>query len=292
MSGAVRVLAPGKVNLYLAVGPVDASGYHPLATVFQALDIADDVVARPASGLSLEMPGSGLPVGESNLAIRAARALAAHAGIEPRAAIEITKRIPVAGGMAGGSADAAGTLVALDALWGLATPRAELLAIGAGLGADVPFILVGGTALGTRRGDLIRPLEAAGDYAWVLITQDEGHSTPGAFRAFDAAAPPGLPQPEVGADFLAMIAVGDVAGVLRESRNDLAEICLANHAGARVAAAACEALGVPWIVSGSGPTIAALAEGDPEPLRAELAARVPGARCLVAHGPGPGARIV
>lgn len=291
MSRAVRAIAPGKVNLYLAVGPIDPSGYHPLATVFQALDIADDVVVRPASRLSLQMPGSGLPVGEANLAVRAARALAAHAGIEPRAAIEIAKRIPIAGGMAGGSADAAGTLLALDALWELATPRAELLAIAATLGADVPFILVGGTALGTRRGDLITPLDAAGDYAWVLIAHREGHSTPGAFRAFDAAAPPNVPQPEVEAEVLRAIAVGDVEAVVRGSRNDLAEICLASHAGARAAADACEALGVPWIVSGSGPTIAALAGGDPEALREELAARLPETRCLVAHGPAAGARI-
>lgn len=292
MTSTVRVVAPGKVNLYLAVGPVDASGYHPLATVFQALDIADDIVAKPSDSLSVAMPGTDLPVDETNLVIRAARALAAHAGIEPRAEIEVTKRIPVAGGMAGGSADAAGALLALDALWGLNTPRSELLAIAATLGADVPFILVGGTALGTGRGDLITPIGAAGAYTWVLITQPDGHSTPAAFHAFDAAAPPGLPQPEVSPEFMEAIGVGDVGAVVRAARNDLAEICLARHEGARIAAEACEALGVPWLVSGSGPTIAALAEGDAEALCAELQSRLPDTRCLLARGPAPGARLI
>lgn len=243
-------------------------GYHPLATVFQALDIADDIVVRPSDELALSMPGTDLPVDETNLAIRAAKALAAHAGIEPRADIEITKRIPIQGGMAGGSADAAGTLLALDALWQLDTPESELLEIAASLGADVPFILIGGTALGTRRGDIITPIDASGDYTWILITQTEGHSTPAAFRLFDAAAPVDLVQPEVRREFLDALAVGDVGGVVRSARNDLAWICLQNHAGARAAAEVCDALGVPYMVSGSGPTIAALCEsGDPEALR-------------------------
>ncbi|SNU01749.1 4-diphosphocytidyl-2-C-methyl-D-erythritol kinase [Ruaniaceae bacterium KH17] len=289
---SVRVVAPGKVNLYLAVGPVDASGYHPLATVFQALDIADDVVVRPSNTLSLSMPGTDLPVDETNLSIRAARALAAHAGIEPLAEIEIIKRIPIAGGMAGGSADAAGTLLALDVLWGLQTPQDELLAIAATLGADVPFILVGGTALGARRGDLITPLRAVGHYTWVLITQQQGHSTPEAFRVFDENAVPGLPQPVVDPEFLEAVAVGDVGAVVRDARNDLAQICLARHSGARAAADACESLDVPYLVSGSGPTIAALCEsGDPEALRAELAARLTGATCLIARGPARGAHL-
>ena len=145
---------PAKVNLQLSVGPVRSDGYHELATVFQAVGLYDEIVARTPSepGIRLTVSGEGegtLPLGEGNLAYRAARLLAEHAGVEPNVELHIHKAIPIAGGMAGGSADAAGTLLACDALWRQGTPREELMALAAELGSDVPFALHGGTPIGT-----------------------------------------------------------------------------------------------------------------------------------------------
>ncbi|MDI1290032.1 MAG: 4-(cytidine 5'-diphospho)-2-C-methyl-D-erythritol kinase, partial [bacterium] len=155
---SVTVRVPAKVNLQLSVGPLRADGFHGLATVFQAVNLTDEIVARPRadSGISLTMSGEGegtIPLDSGNLAYRAAELLAVHAGIEPSVDLHIHKTIPIAGGMAGGSADAAGALVACDALWRLATPREELMELAAELGSDVPFALHGGTAIGTGRGE-------------------------------------------------------------------------------------------------------------------------------------------
>src|SRR5690606_15884623 len=133
---------PAKVNVQLAVGPPRADGFHDLANVFLAVSLYDHVTAAPAGRLRVtcEGPGSGeVPLGPDNLAARAAALLAEHHGREPAVALHIAKDIPVAGGMAGGSADAAGALVACDALWGTRTPREVLLRLCARLGSDVPF---------------------------------------------------------------------------------------------------------------------------------------------------------
>ncbi len=292
MPSSVRVSAPGKINLHLAVGPRDQSGYHPLATVFQAVDLADDIVARPAADLSVTMLGADLPTDDSNLAVQAARLLSRYADVPAAAEITIRKRIPVAGGMAGGSADAAGTLVALDALWGLQLDASEFLELGAKLGADVPFCLLGGTALGVERGDALTPLLARGRYTWIVIAQEEGLSTPRVFQHFDRANP--APScPEVDDRFLRAIAQGDTTYVAAMARNDLAASCLALHPGARAAMEACAAFGLPALVSGSGPTVVALADddvaGDVCPYVEEY---VPDARCYVVHGPVAGAHVV
>lgn len=293
MPSSVRVTAPGKINLHLAVGPRDQSGYHPLATVFQAVDLADEIVARPARELSVTMLGTDLPTDESNLAVRAARLLSRYADVPAAAEIIVHKRIPVAGGMAGGSADAAGTLVALDALWGLHLAPGELLELGVQLGADVPFCLLGGTALGVERGDALTPLLARGSYTWIVIAQEEGLSTPRVFEHFDRAHPQPT-CPEVDDGFLRAIAQGDTEYVAARVRNDLAASCLELHAGARAAMEACTAFGLPALVSGSGPTVVALAENDD--VAADVCPYVEeyvaGSRCYVAHGPVPGAHVL
>lgn len=292
MPSSVRVTAPGKINLHLAVGPRDQSGYHPLATVFQAIDLADDIVVRTSSELTLTMLGTDLPADESNLAVRAARLLARYADVPATADITIHKRIPVAGGMAGGSADAAGTLVALDALWGLNLTATELQELGIKLGADVPFCLLGGTALGVERGDALTPLLARGRYTWIVIAQEAGLSTPLVFEHFDRTHP--FPScPEVDDRFLRAIAQGDTKYVAGMARNDLAESCVELHPGARAALEACAAFGLPALVSGSGPTVVALADDD---VAADVCPYVeeyvPGGTCLVAHGPVSGAHVV
>lgn len=292
----VWVRAPGKVNLFLAVGRAAPDGYHPLATVFQAVSVYDTITASPAVGFSVTMGGlgSGLPVDASNLAVRAALALAEYAGVEARAEIRIDKQIPVAGGMAGGSADAAGTLVALNELWGLGLRALQLRGIGAGLGADVPFCLMGGTALGRGRGDQLMPLLSRGIYEWVLVMQKEGLSTPKVFAEFDAIRPDAPEVPEVDDHFLAAVTQGETELVARSARNDLAVAALRLHDEAQAVMEVCRLAGLAAFVSGSGPTIAVHvpAEKSPDEVARLLLDALPGVRCVHASGPVAGAQLL
>jgi 4-diphosphocytidyl-2C-methyl-D-erythritol kinase len=196
---AVTVRAPAKINLCLHVGPPRPDGFHPLATVYQAIGLYDDVTATPAEEWSvrtipdaeLERQGfdpATVPDDDTNLAVRAGRALVAHHGADLAAHLEIHKGIPVAGGLAGGSADAAAALVALDRLWNLQTSDDDLLAIAADLGSDVPFALLGGTASGTGRGELVEPVANAVNAWWVVVPSDVGLSTPSVYRQYDVLA--------------------------------------------------------------------------------------------------------
>ena len=191
-ASSVRVEAPGKVNLFLSVGAPGPDGYHPLTTVFQAVRLIETVTARRQSAqdhgtvtLTLEEPDADVPVDESNLAVRAATLLAQATGVSEGVDLLLRKRVPVAGGMAGGSADAAAALVACNALWGTGLSLPELSALAARLGADVPFPLTGATAVGSGRGDLVTPIMTRGAYHWVFALAEEGLSTPAVFRRFD-----------------------------------------------------------------------------------------------------------
>ena len=216
-TGSVTVRVPGKVNLYLAVGDRRDDGYHELTTVFHAVSLLDEVTVRNADVLSLELAGEGaesLPTDERNLAWRAAELLAEHVGRAPDVAITIEKSIPVAGGMAGGSADAAAVLVAMNSLWELGVPRRDLHALAAQLGSDVPFALHGGTALGTGRGEELATVLARNTFHWVLAFADGGLSTPAVFaeidrlrEAGDRRRPP--PQLDDAEPVLAALASGD-----------------------------------------------------------------------------------
>ena len=304
----VSVSAPGKVNLFLALGAARPDGYHPLNTIFAQIGLSETVtvsslkslattapqpastapvssassapaLAAPAAQpglvpaaqtggprieLALTRPDSNVPLDHTNLAYRAAQAVAQQAAqrglATPDVHILLDKAVPVAGGMAGGSADAAATLKACNEFWQVGLSLEELAHLGAQLGADVPFGLYGGVALGTGRGDLIEPLKAApGPYYWTFALQDEGLSTAAVFKHFDATvqAPPAADMPPE--QLLAALEAGDVAEVSRHIRNDLQAtaidlrpelgqlIDLAKKAGALAA-----------MVSGSGPTVAAL----------------------------------
>ncbi|MFE3286954.1 4-(cytidine 5'-diphospho)-2-C-methyl-D-erythritol kinase, partial [Streptomyces sp. NPDC059233] len=205
----VTVRVPAKVNVQLAVGAARPDGFHDLANVFLAVSLFDEVTAAPADSLTVGCTGPDadqVPLDRTNLAARAAEILAARHGISPSVHLHIAKNIPVAGGMAGGSADGAAALVACDALWGLNTPRAELLDICAELGSDVPFSLVGGAALGTGRGELLTPVEA-GTFHWVFAVADGGLSTPAVFREFDRLAEGReIPEPVASPALLAALA--------------------------------------------------------------------------------------
>ena len=201
-TGSVTVRVPGKVNLYLAVGDRRDDGYHELTTVFHAVSLLDEVTVRNADVLSLELAGEGaesLPTDERNLAWRAAELMAEHVGRAPDVAITIEKSIPVAGGMAGGSADAAAVLVAMNSLWELGVPRRDLHTLAARLGSDVPFALHGGTALGTGRGEELATVLARNTFHWVLAFADGGLSTPAVFAEIDRLRDGRRPQPAAAA---------------------------------------------------------------------------------------------
>ena len=318
----VRASAPGKVNLTLRVGAPTPDGYHPLVTVFEALNLRETVTVRTSKtpGVRVETIAY-LPDGSvdeattramadvdpaTHLAVRAARILQRLAAAGPWAStaaglsIRVDKRVPVAGGMAGGSADAAAALVACNELWDLGLGDEQLHAIGRSLGADVPACLAGGIALGTGRGDHMSVLregdEAGAEYQhhWVMLLAHEGLSTPSVFREFDrvdAAGAPALaePTPEEmtalcgGPEELSHCLVNDLQAPALRLRPELAEtIAAATDAGALAVT-----------LSGSGPTVAALAR-DAEHARA-LAATLSDAptvaRAIPTHGPACGARI-
>lgn len=299
--GTVRVRVPAKVNLHLGVGPVRDDGYHELRTVYHAISIYDEVTARPGDTLTLTMEGEGagrLELDESNLVIRAATALAGYAGVPPRARLHLRKQIPLAAGLAGGSADAAATLVACDALWQLHLPRPELARLAGRLGADVPFLLYGGTALGTGYGERISPvLTGGGDWHWVAALSDGGLSTPEVYQQLDRMrasgdTPPALPAPD---RVLVALRHRDPRVLADALGNDLAPATLALRPELRsVLDAGAEAGALVGLVSGSGPTCVFLARdaGHATEVADRLRQRRVCRAVQVAHGPVPGARIV
>jgi len=295
----VRVRAPGKVNLSLRVGPLDPDGYHRLGTVFQAVSVYEEVAARTADTIRVTMVGptaDRVPVDEHNLALRAARLLAEHTGVGDGVHLRVAKTIPVAGGMAGGSADAAAALLACDAFWGTGLPREELVELAAVLGADVPFLLMGQTAVGTGRGDTLTPALSRGEYHWAFGIREDGLPTPAVFAEFDQLRPdPQVPDLDSEVALLQALRAGDPVAVGRLLHNDLQEaavelcpdlvetLAVAEDAGA---------LGV--VVSGSGPTVAALGRSRQHALALAAAMTAAGVvdSVLTASGPVHGARVL
>ena len=302
-ASSVRVEAPGKVNLFLSVGAPGPDGYHPLTTVFQAVRLIETVTARRQSAqdhgtvtLTLEEPDGDVPVDESNLAVRAATLLAQTTGVSEGVDLLLRKRVPVAGGMAGGSADAAAALVACNALWGTGLSLPELSALAARLGADVPFPLTGATAVGSGRGDLVTPIMTRGAYHWVFALSEEGLSTPAVFRRFDELTGGGQPAVrDVPEALTAALRAGDARALAGSLHNDLQAAALDLRPElAEVIAVAEEAGALRAIVSGSGPTIAALVEDPGSAQRVSRALKASGlvAEVLRADAPVAGARVV
>ncbi|MCK7626217.1 4-(cytidine 5'-diphospho)-2-C-methyl-D-erythritol kinase [Streptomyces sp. RS10V-4] len=304
--GSVTARVPAKVNVQLAVGGRRPDGFHDLANVFLAVGLYDEVTATPADTLTLTCAGPDadqVPLDGTNLAARAATALAARHGLEPRVHLHIAKDIPVAGGMAGGSADAAAALLACDTLWGTATPRSELLSLCAELGSDVPFSLVGGAALGRGRGELLEPLETGGTFHWVFAVADGGLSTPAVYKECDrlrdasgqGATTADIPDPEPSPALLAALRTGDPAALAASMSNDLqaAAVSLRPSLAATLAAGK-EAGALAALVSGSGPTTAFLTADAEDADRVAAALRASGT-CRAARtttGPAPGATVL
>lgn len=295
----VVVRAPAKINLHLSVGRLGGDGYHDLTTVLHSVSLQDELTAHRADALSVTVHGEGadrVPTDGTNLAARAVELIARVTGNEPHIALAIDKAIPVAGGCAGGSADAAAALVACDALWGTDLSKDELAALGAELGADVPFSLHGGTALGTGRGDRLTPVLARGSYSWVLCLADGGLSTPAVYGELDRRrerGPVGVAGNQAGV--LAALRTGDALALGRALSNDLQSPAIAlKPALARVLDVGRELGAVGGVVSGSGPTVALLAKDAEaaDELAASIAAEEVCRAVRRADGPTAGARVV
>lgn len=303
-SPVVHTRAPGKINVFLKIGALQDDGYHDLATAFQAVSLYEDVWAYPADDFSVEFTGaidtSALVTDGSNLAIKAARALARKTGFRGGVRLVISKNVPIAGGMGGGSADAAATLLACDALWGTEVSKEDLLAIAAKLGADVPFAFTGGTAIGTGRGDQLSPALAKGQFHWVLAIADFGMSTPGVYAELDRHRDrhaqdifPATMQPSVDSNVLQALRAGDPAMLAESMYNDLQAPALHLAPGlARVLELGEENGALAGILSGSGPTVAFLVQDADSALELQVALSALRIHAVRASGPVHGARII
>ncbi len=305
----VSVQVPGKINLQLSVGPRREDGYHELVTVFQAVSLYDIVHVEPAKAWSVSVSGpqsDSVPVDGSNIALQAAQALAQRAlkildadatSLIAPVSITIEKQIPVAAGMAGGSADAAATLVACAHLWGLEAAREDLEVVAGELGADVPFLLHGGTAVGTGRGDDITPVLAQGEAHWVLwLSEGEGLSTPAVYAEFDRlheqVEPP---APELSPELVAALRTMDPVAMGPALHNNLTPASLSLQPALQDVLDAGRELGaLGALVSGSGPTVAFLvgSQAGALDLSMGLAARGPGGDIIRVTGPVPGAHVI
>ncbi|SDH20181.1 4-diphosphocytidyl-2-C-methyl-D-erythritol kinase [Sinosporangium album] len=298
---SVKVRVPAKVNVQLSVGPLRDDGYHDLVNVFHAVSIFDEVVAEESDSVTIRVEGhtvDQVPVNDDNLAVRAARLLARHAGRSPGVSLRIHKTIPVAGGMAGGSADAAGALVACNELWKLGLPMADLMELAAELGSDVPFSLLGGTAVGTGRGERLTEVEAGGTFHWVFALADGGLSTAKVYAECDRirqATGEKVGWPAVNEDLLRALRIGDPKALGPELSNDLQPAALMLRSRlVRTLDAGREHGALGSIVSGSGPTCAFLAGSKEHATDLAVSLKAAGVcRAVVtAEGPVPGAVVV
>ena len=298
----VVVRVPAKINLQLAVGPLGSDGFHEVTTVFQAISLFDDVTLKLApenSGISLTLSGAtsnGVPANDENLAVRAAKLMADKYGLSTDLAIHLKKEIPVAGGMAGGSADAAGVIVAMDALFEIGLSRDEMEVVAAELGSDVPFGISGGIAIGRGRGDQLTPALSRGTYHWVLALSGQGLSTPAVYQECDRLREGlDIARPQVSDSMMQALRAGDPTALGLALSNDLqAAACSLRPALRLVLDVGRDYGALGSIVSGSGPTVAFLVEDEEKSMDLTVALSSSGvvAGVVRASGPVHGARVI
>lgn len=300
----VHTRAPGKINVFLKVGALDNTGYHDVAIAYQAVSLYEDVRAYPADDFSVSTTGtvdiSRVPNDGSNIAIKAALLLARTTGYRGGVRLEIEKHVPVTGGMGGGSADAAATLLACDTLWGTQLPREQMLELAAQLGADVPFAFTGGTAIGTGRGDQLSPALAKGQFQWVLALADFGLSTPAVYKELDDHRErnaqdifPAELAPSVDSDVLQALRAGDPHMLAETLYNDLQAPALHLEPSLSAVLELGEENGaLAGIISGSGPTVAFLAADLDNALELQIALSAAQLMVVRATGPVHGARVI
>jgi 4-diphosphocytidyl-2-C-methyl-D-erythritol kinase len=301
-SHGVVTRVPGKVNLQLSVGPLGTDGFHEVTTVFQAISLFDDVTViegKAGSGTTISVTGqtaNGVPADASNLAIRAAQLMMKEFELSPDLEIKLKKEIPVAGGMAGGSADAAGVIVGLDSLYELGLSRDEMEKIASQIGSDVPFSLSGGVAIGTGRGDQITTALAKGSYTWVLALSSQGLSTPAVYQECDRLREGlSIASPQVSEPLMQALRAGDSKALGKSLLNDLqAAACSLRPALRLVLDVGIDYGALGGIVSGSGPTVAFLVSDEEHAMDLTVALSASGVVSSItrAIGPAHGARII
>ena len=293
---------PAKVNLQLSVGPRESDGFHNLVSVFQAISIFDEVTVsktHAGNGVTITVTGEhthGVPEDGENLAVKAALLVGSKFDFEVDVHIEVKKSIPVAGGMAGGSADAAATLVAMDSLFNLDMSREELHALGSELGSDVPFMISGGTAIGQGRGDQLTAALSRGTYHWVLALSSVGLSTPAVYTECDRMrAEREIAAPQVSDVLMQSLLAADAEAVGNSLTNDLQNAaCSLRPALSLVLEVGRDYGALGAIVSGSGPTVAFLVADEDSGLDLAVALTASGVVGSVAraHGPVHGAKVI
>lgn len=301
-SHGVVTRVPGKVNLQLSVGPLGADGFHEVTTVFQAISLFDDVTViegKAGAGITIQVSGqtaNGVPADASNLAVRTAQLMMKEFELSPDLEIKLRKEIPVAGGMAGGSADAAGVIVGLDSLYELGLSRDEMEKIASQIGSDVPFSLTGGVAIGTGRGDQITTALAKGSYTWVLALSSQGLSTPAVYQECDRLREGlSIASPQVSEALMQALRAGDSKALGKSLLNDLqAAACSLRPALRLVLDVGIDYGALGGIVSGSGPTVAFLVSDEEHAMDLTVALSASGVVSSVtrAVGPAHGARII
>ena len=301
-SRGVVARVPAKVNLQLSVGPLGNDGFHEVTTVFQAISLFDDVTVATApegDGIKISITGqtsSGVPADSSNLAVKAAELMIKNYDLPADLVIKLKKEIPVAGGMAGGSADAAGVIVGLDSLFELGLSRDEMEIVGSKIGSDVPFSICGGVAIGTGRGDQITPALSKGSYNWVLALSGQGLSTPSVYQECDRLREGlSISAPLVSEPLMQALRAGDAKALGKALTNELQPAaCSLRPALRLVLDVGIDYGALGGIVSGSGPTVAFLVSNEEHAMDLTVALSASGVVSSVvrATGPAHGARII
>ena len=299
MADKTTVRVPGKINLQLSVGPLAKDGYHELATVFQSVSLYDEVTLKliDSDEIIVNAQGkTGVPEGKDNLAYQAVELMRKKFEVKDGIEIKIKKEIPIAGGMAGGSANAGAAIVGFDSLFSLGLSRNEMELIGSQLGADVPFTISGGTAIGTGRGDRITPVLSRGNYFWVLALSSSGLSTPAVYNECDRLREGlDIAAPHVSDELVQALSRGDATALGKVLVNDLQPAaCSLKPALRLILDVGLDYGALGGIVSGSGPTVAFLAESEDHALDLVVALTSSGVvgNVLRAQGPVPGARVI
>ena len=299
MADKTTVRVPGKINLQLSVGPLAKDGYHELATVFQSVSLYDEVTLKliDSDEIIVNAEGkTGVPEGKDNLAYQAVDLMRKKFEVKDGIEIKIKKEIPIAGGMAGGSANAGAAIVGFDSLFSLGLSRNEMELIGSELGADVPFTISGGTAIGTGRGDRITPVLSRGNYFWVLALSSSGLSTPAVYNECDRLREGlDIAAPHVSDELVQALSRGDATALGKVLVNDLQPAaCSLKPALRLILDVGLDYGALGGIVSGSGPTVAFLAESEDHALDLVVALTSSGVvgNVLRAQGPVPGARVI
>lgn len=286
----VTVRMPAKINIALQVGSAREDGFHELATIYHAVSLYDVVTVTDSevgTGISISCTDEDVPLDARNLAHKAAALIALKAGVQPDVHIDIDKGIPVAGGMAGGSADAAGTLIALNELWQLEYTRDQLQELAAQLGSDVPFCIAGGTQLGHGRGELLSPVLARGTFHWVIATAPAGLSTPAAYAKLDEIRPE-AEDPRIPEELMSALRTNDARALGLALHNDLqAAAVVLKPSLQRTLEAGIEAGALGALVSGSGPTCVFLARDAEHAIDVQIGLTGSGFAqdVMTAHGP-------